>query len=439
MPRYELVKGTSSKFWEISLAGRSFTTTYGRIGAAGQSTTKTLRSPELAAREHDKLVGEKVRKGYKLAKAPAKPAAGKASGSAAAAAYLTALTAKSLRDARTKDQDIIGALLKVGDALPAPRLRAVLLLITKFKWWMLFAVLARKPLPHLEPLVAPVLRARRPVFGEFRPALFAAAADAGLVHETARVVKALDGGFHIPHMATLAPKVDAPPEVLDVARPVLARYLPKELQDDSLLLTFGFVSLLAKEGSKASLDAIERFANANQKRDEFTWQGTILMVEKAGKGAGAAALAARLWRKETKRRAGTQAQALADALALPMRDQRDWRVTIYMAVGRPPACFGYFQQTIEVRLSLDPKDPPEGWEVEMRNKGEKRSYQCRGGEMLSNDFHLPPLKRLRDFPGWLARASKKIGKRFSIAHAKFFCGDHRAAVTPLRAWLQTAG
>jgi len=30
---------------------------------AGQSTTKTFRSPELAAREHDKLVGEKIRKG----------------------------------------------------------------------------------------------------------------------------------------------------------------------------------------------------------------------------------------------------------------------------------------------------------------------------------------------------------------------------------------
>ena len=34
MPRYEFSEGTSSKFWEINLSGPSFTTTYGKIGAA---------------------------------------------------------------------------------------------------------------------------------------------------------------------------------------------------------------------------------------------------------------------------------------------------------------------------------------------------------------------------------------------------------------------
>ena len=66
MPRYELVDGSSSKFWEIALAGKSFTTTYGRIGAAGQSTTKTWASEAQARKEHDKLVAEKTRKGYVL-------------------------------------------------------------------------------------------------------------------------------------------------------------------------------------------------------------------------------------------------------------------------------------------------------------------------------------------------------------------------------------
>lgn len=87
MPRYELVEGTSSKFWEIALEGASFTTRYGRIGTAGQSTTKSFASPADATREHDKIVAEKMKKGYKLVggespaaaapppKAPAKAAA----------------------------------------------------------------------------------------------------------------------------------------------------------------------------------------------------------------------------------------------------------------------------------------------------------------------------------------------------------------------------
>ena len=40
MPRYEFSDGKSNKFWQIELSGNSFTTTYGRIGTDGQSTTK---------------------------------------------------------------------------------------------------------------------------------------------------------------------------------------------------------------------------------------------------------------------------------------------------------------------------------------------------------------------------------------------------------------
>jgi len=62
--RFELVEGTSSKFWEIAVDGASYTTTYGRIGTSGQSTTKTASSPEKAQAEADKLVTEKTKKGY---------------------------------------------------------------------------------------------------------------------------------------------------------------------------------------------------------------------------------------------------------------------------------------------------------------------------------------------------------------------------------------
>src|SRR5262245_31206480 len=66
MPRYEFVEGTSSKFWEIQLDGTSFVTTYGRIGTDGQSSMKEWDSEAKARKEYDKLIAEKVKKGYVL-------------------------------------------------------------------------------------------------------------------------------------------------------------------------------------------------------------------------------------------------------------------------------------------------------------------------------------------------------------------------------------
>ena len=66
MPRYEFKEGTSNKFWDISLDGSSFTTTYGKIGTDGQSTIKEYDSDDKAKKEYDKLVAEKVKKGYIL-------------------------------------------------------------------------------------------------------------------------------------------------------------------------------------------------------------------------------------------------------------------------------------------------------------------------------------------------------------------------------------
>lgn len=64
MRRFELVEGTSSKFWEIELEGAGFTVRFGRIGTAGQTQQKSFATPEKARAEHDKLVAEKVKKGY---------------------------------------------------------------------------------------------------------------------------------------------------------------------------------------------------------------------------------------------------------------------------------------------------------------------------------------------------------------------------------------
>lgn len=62
--RFEFIGGSSQKFWEISVAGNSFTVRFGRIGAGGQSQTKTFADEAKASREAEKLIAEKVKKGY---------------------------------------------------------------------------------------------------------------------------------------------------------------------------------------------------------------------------------------------------------------------------------------------------------------------------------------------------------------------------------------
>jgi predicted DNA-binding WGR domain protein len=69
--RYEFSEGDSNKFWEIALQGRSYNVTFGRIGTAGQVQTKEFASEAEAKKSFDKLVAEKVKKGYQLVSAPA--------------------------------------------------------------------------------------------------------------------------------------------------------------------------------------------------------------------------------------------------------------------------------------------------------------------------------------------------------------------------------
>jgi predicted DNA-binding WGR domain protein len=71
--RFELSDGSSNKFWEISVLGSSFDVRFGRIGTRGQTQTKTFDSDAKATHEADKLVREKLAKGYRevpIANAP---------------------------------------------------------------------------------------------------------------------------------------------------------------------------------------------------------------------------------------------------------------------------------------------------------------------------------------------------------------------------------
>ncbi len=77
MERFELVAGTSAKFWQVEVTGVELVVEFGRLGSAGQKTSKTFASSALAQKERDKLIAEKLKKGYTLvagASLSAKPA-----------------------------------------------------------------------------------------------------------------------------------------------------------------------------------------------------------------------------------------------------------------------------------------------------------------------------------------------------------------------------
>jgi predicted DNA-binding WGR domain protein len=62
--RFEFTEGGSKKFWEIGQTGCDMSVRYGRIGTNGQTQTKTFPDEARTAREVQKLIAEKMKKGY---------------------------------------------------------------------------------------------------------------------------------------------------------------------------------------------------------------------------------------------------------------------------------------------------------------------------------------------------------------------------------------
>lgn len=54
----------SAKFWEVTVRHTRYTVHYGRIGAAGQTQIKDFATPERAVQEAEKIIREKLAKGY---------------------------------------------------------------------------------------------------------------------------------------------------------------------------------------------------------------------------------------------------------------------------------------------------------------------------------------------------------------------------------------
>lgn len=61
---FELVGGGSQKFWHVAVEGNELTVVFGRIGTEGQVKRKTFPTPDAARAEGQKLVREKLAKGY---------------------------------------------------------------------------------------------------------------------------------------------------------------------------------------------------------------------------------------------------------------------------------------------------------------------------------------------------------------------------------------
>jgi cell wall assembly regulator SMI1 len=69
---FRLVEGKSSKFWRVEVRGVSQTVTYGRIGTSGTSKTKEFPDAPSARAATEKLIAEKILKGYvEVGRAPA--------------------------------------------------------------------------------------------------------------------------------------------------------------------------------------------------------------------------------------------------------------------------------------------------------------------------------------------------------------------------------
>jgi uncharacterized protein (TIGR02996 family) len=64
MRTFTFTQGRSNKFWNIELRGSGFTVYWGRIGTTGATLSKTFADEATARKEHDKLVKEKLAKGY---------------------------------------------------------------------------------------------------------------------------------------------------------------------------------------------------------------------------------------------------------------------------------------------------------------------------------------------------------------------------------------
>jgi uncharacterized protein (TIGR02996 family) len=64
MRTFEFRDDKSAKFWNIELQGKRYTVSFGKVGKTGQTQAKEFADTDAARKAHDKLIKEKLSKGY---------------------------------------------------------------------------------------------------------------------------------------------------------------------------------------------------------------------------------------------------------------------------------------------------------------------------------------------------------------------------------------
>ncbi|MEQ1507346.1 MAG: WGR domain-containing protein [Myxococcota bacterium] len=64
MRRFEFIQGNQAKFWEVTRRGATLTVASGRIGGPAKTRTKQLADYMVAEQEFDRLIRDKLRRGY---------------------------------------------------------------------------------------------------------------------------------------------------------------------------------------------------------------------------------------------------------------------------------------------------------------------------------------------------------------------------------------
>ena len=333
------------------------------------------------------------------------------------------------RNDPVRDAKIAKDLITARDRLTAKeRARIVGALAEHTPWTLLRA--ARKPLdPAVHREIVKHMRKRHDLVSQF----FVTAAKRDVAAEAAELLFQLDQAASFPELAKRLKKIEASDDVVGAVNATLKKKASPDWLDDIIPL-YGLIGVLVKEDV---ITTVAKVAKAMGHLDE-DWASSrtkniIELLERFGTGAAAEALAARLAGVEAENTAKRESVALAKRLGLPFADKPTWHAKLWLAKGEPNEWFGAFQKGPQVMLSLGPQDMPD-WKVELR--GAKKGIYCNwAGDVTQDDFRLPPLSKLEDFPDWLGAAGRKLKVSFSVEQAVINCGRYKKAAGTLRAWL----
>jgi hypothetical protein len=254
-----------------------------------------------------------------------------------------------------------------------------------------------------------------------------AAEEKGVLESAEDLVGKLGRSNHSPGLAKKLEQMTLPRALVPIAQAFVATITPDGLTD--FQIAYGLAFLLAKEGSTKSWVAIEGFAEraiAAAKGDTVVNPADLL-----ARYLPKSDLKKRMAAIEDERVLSSEAAALGTKLKLPS----EWGASLWIGEEVPNTWFGAMQDAPQLLLHLDPKDKPD-WKVDARGKNGDGIYSNWAGEVSQDDFGLPKLEKLENFPSWIPGAAKKLKTTFSIDRAIIKVGRKKSLADPIRRWLR---